>query len=145
MLSREPKWKNTLVVLVADHSIPYLDNCHIAAPQKFKIPMIWLGGALQDSTFEVTKFASQTDIVNTLLSQLNQGFQPYKYGKNILSPSSKSFAFYIFNHGYGFLADSTKVIYDYNGNRFLKQKENTFPDSVGNAYLQKISNDFSSK
>jgi len=145
MLSREPIWENTLVVLVADHSIPYLDNCHVSAPQKFKIPMIWLGGTLQGSTAKITKFASQTDIVNTLLGQLNQGIEPFEYGKNILSPSSKSFAFYTFNHGYGFLADSTQVIYDYSGNRFLKQVGNTFPDSVGNAYLQKISNDFSSK
>lgn len=144
-LSREPKWDNTLIVIVADHSIPYLDNCHVSAPQKFKIPMIWLGGALQDSTFEVTKFASQTDLANTLLGQLNQDFEPYKYGKNIFSPSSKSFAFYTFNHGFGLLADSTQVIYDYSGNRFLKQEGNTFPDSVGNAYLQIISNDFSSK
>ncbi len=144
-LSRESKWENTLVILLADHSIPYLDNCHISAPQKFKIPMIWLGGALQDSTFEVHKYASQTDIANTLLSQLKLNIEPYEYGKNILSPSSKSFAFYTFNHGYGFLADSTEVIYDYSGNRFLKQVGNTFPDSIGNAYLQKISNDFSSK
>jgi hypothetical protein len=107
--------------------------------------MIWLGGALQDSTFEVTKFASQTDIANTLLGQLKQDFEPYEYGKNILSPSSKSFAFYTFNHGYGLLGDSTQVIYDYSGNRFLKQEGKTFPDSIGNAYLQKISNDFSSK
>ena len=144
-LSRDSIWKNTLVVLVADHSIPYLDNCHVSAPQKFKIPMIWLGGALRDSTIEITKFASQTDLANTLLSQLNQETSAFEYSKNIFSSSSKSFAFYTFNHGYGFLADSTKVIYDYSGNRFLKQEGNTFPDSVGNAYLQKISNDFSSK
>ena len=144
-LSREQKWENTLIVLLADHSIPYLDDCHVSAPQKFKIPMIWLGGALQDSTFEVTKFASQTDIANTLLGQLRQDFEPYEYGKNILSPSSKSFAFYTFNHGYGLLGDSTQVIYDYSGNRFLKKEGKTFPDSIGNAYLQKISNDFSSK
>lgn len=144
-LSRESIWENTLIVLLADHSIPYLDYCHVSAPQKFKIPMIWLGGALQDSTFEITKFASQTDLANTLLSQLNQEVSSFEYSKNIFSSSSKSFAFYTFNHGYGFLADSTHVIYDYSGNRFLKQEGKTFPDSIGNAYLQKISNDFSSK
>ncbi len=144
-LSRESIWENTLVVLLADHSIPYLDNCHVSAPQKFKIPMIWLGGALQGSTAEVTKFASQTDLANTLLSQLDQEVSNFEYSKNIFSSSSKSFAFYTFNHGYGFLADSTQVIYDYSGNRFLKHDGSTFPDSIGNAYLQKISNDFSSK
>jgi len=145
MLSQEPVWENTLVVLLADHSIPYLDNCHVSAPQKFKVPMIWLGGALQDSTAEITKFSSQTDLANTLLSQINQEASAFEYSKNIFSPTSKSFAFYTFNHGYGFLADSTQVIFDYSGNRFLEQVGNTFPDSVGNAYLQKISNDFSSK
>ncbi len=145
MLSQESIWNNTLVVLLADHSIPYLDNCHVSAPQKFKIPLIWLGGVLKDSTFTITKFASQTDLANTLLHQLNQDFKTYEYGKNILSPSSKSFAFYTFSHGYGLLADSTQVIYDYVGNRFLRQEGSTFPDSIGNAYLQKISNDFSSK
>ncbi|MFK8006586.1 MAG: LTA synthase family protein [Saprospiraceae bacterium] len=144
-LSRESIWENTLVVLLADHSIPYLDNCHVSAPQKFKIPMIWLGGILQNPTAKIKKFASQTDLANTLLSQLNQEVSTFEYSKNIFSSSSKSFAFYTFNHGYGFLADSTQIIYDYSGNRFLKQEGNTFPDSVGNAYLQKTSNDFSSK
>lgn len=144
-LSREPIWENTLVILLADHSIPYLDNCHVSAPQKFKIPMIWLGGALKDSITTITKFASQTDLANTLLGQLNQVTSKFEYSKNIFSSSSKSFAFYTFNHGYGFLADSTQVIYDYSGNLFLKQEGNNFPDSIGNAYLQKISNDFSSK
>ena len=136
-------WENTLVVLVADHGITYLDNRGAAAPEKYKIPMIWLGGAVATEPQNITKIASQTDIVNTLLSQLNQGSQHFEYSKNILSPTSESFCFYTFNHGFGFLADSTQMIYTYKGKRYIKNENTAFPDSIGQAYLQKVSNDFS--
>ncbi|HFC01064.1 MAG TPA: LTA synthase family protein, partial [Phaeodactylibacter sp.] len=141
-LKKTKQWNHTIILFVADHGIPYLDNCSVSAPVKYHIPMLWLGGTLKDIPQNVTKISSQTDIANTLLSQLNQGVEAYKYSKNIFSPTSKSFCFYTFNHGFGFLGDSTTHIYNYSGNRFLKKEGRTYPDSIGHAYLQKVSEDF---
>ena len=139
------QWQNTLLVISADHSIPYLDECDISAPEKYKIPMLWLGGAVKNKDTVITKISSQTDIVNTLLEQLNISTSDYQFSKNILSPNSQSFSFYTFNHGYGFLSDGFKRIYDYNGKKFLEKIGTTWPDSIGHAYLQKVMMDYSSK
>lgn len=136
-------WENTLVVLVADHGVPYLNKANFSSPSKYKIPMIWLGGALKNTPQEISKFASQTDIVNTLLGQIGKTNSEFEYSKNILSPTSKSFSFYTFNHGYGFLTDSTTHIFNYRSKTFYKKEGITFPDSIGHSYLQKISIDFS--
>ena len=138
-------WDNTLIIITADHGAPYLDNTTFSVPEKYRIPMVWLGGAVDSIPQSVSKYASQTDIAKTLVSQLNIEESNYEYSKNIFSPSSKSFSFYTFNHGFGFLSDSTKHIYNHNSQVFYKQQGNEFPDSIGNIYLQKISNDFSKK
>ncbi len=137
------KWDNSIVIIVADHGAPYLDNNSFSDPKKYKVPMIWLGGALDSIPKVISKYASQTDIAQTLLSQLQIENTNYSYSKNIFSPSSISFSFYTFNHGFGFLGDSTQHIYNYKSKKFYQLKSNEFPDSIGNVYLQKISNDFS--
>ncbi len=144
-LKQDPVWKNTLVVLVADHGVPYLDNCSVSDPKKFKIPMIWLGGALGEQLTLIDKYASQTDIANTLLSQLDMPAENYPYSKNIFSPASKSFSFYTWNHGFGFLGDSTTHIYNHTSRRFKIKEGKEFPDSIGNAYLQMVSDDYLKK
>ena len=136
-------WDNSLIIIVADHGAPYLDNTNFSAPEKFRIPMVWLGGVLDSIPKIYSKYASQSDIAKTLLYQLNIENPKYEYSKNIFSSSSKSFSFYTFNHGFGFLGDSTQHIYNYKSNKFQKQEGYEFPDSIGNAYLQKVSYDFS--
>ena len=144
-LKKDTVWENTLVILVADHGVPYLDNCSISDPEKYKVPMIWLGGALGEQLTITDKYSSHTDIANTLLSQLNLPTEKYPYSKNIFSPWSKSFSFYTFNHGFGFLGDSTTHIYNHTSKRFDQHDGSEFPDSIGNAYLQMVSDDYLGK
>lgn len=111
-LRKSEIWDNTLIVMLADHpmqSYPYgLNN---SDPQRFQIPMIWTGGAVQDSII-ISDYASQNDLATTILSQLKLKHDEYKFGKDILNAASNKFAFYSYYNGFS-MADSTgTVIYD---------------------------------
>lgn len=141
----EPWWNNTLLIVVADHGhrFPKLSAKNNIA--KYKIPMLWLGGALKTKG-KVTKMASQIDIASTLLSQLNIPTRDYIFSKNILG-KQPPFAYYVFNNGFGILKDSSTVIFDCTGNKAIyatghhrKQTENT-----GKAFLQDIYSDLKNR
>lgn len=104
-------WDNTLVVITADHSVKYASNAPVYSPSKFRIPMIWIGGALIPKGMVVDKIGSQVDITKTLFAQMELDAAKYKYSKNLLAEDSKSYAFYTMNHGFGYLNDSIQEVY----------------------------------
>ncbi|MCB2196220.1 MAG: sulfatase-like hydrolase/transferase [Bacteroidetes bacterium] len=139
-------WNNTLFILIADHGSARPGNSQNHELEKFEIPMLWLGGVLNDSVQVVNRIGSQIDIPATVLSQLGFNYNDYAFSKNILSEESNEFAFYVFNDGFSFITDSSKVIYDNVGNRILYQEGKTEDDLIkGKAYLQYLMNDFSSR
>jgi phosphoglycerol transferase MdoB-like AlkP superfamily enzyme len=136
-------WKNTLIIMVADHCSRISIDLSVYSQVIFKIPMLWTGGALSLKGKVIEKLGSQVDIPVTLLDQLGlKGSFPF--GKDLLSDGSRSFAFYTYNEGFGFITDSSAVIYD----QKLKKpalKEGTDPDyaeKCGKAYLQVLYNDY---
>ena len=78
----------------------------------FKIPMLWMGGALSETGIKIEKTGSQVDIPLTLLNQLGLK-ESFPFGKDLLSDSSGSFAFYTYNEGFGFITDSSSALYDH--------------------------------
>lgn len=136
-------WKNTLVVLVADHCARVSEDMPIYGQNVFKIPMLWIGGAVAEKGIKVKKLGSQVDIPITLLDQLGIN-NSFPFSKDLLSDESRSFAFYTFNEGFGFITDSSAFIYD----QKLKMpvlKEGKDPDYAGEngkAYLQVLFNDY---
>lgn len=136
-------WKNTLVILVADHCRRNSLDELVYSQGIFKIPMLWLGGAVSFPGRTITKYGSQVDIAPTLLSQLDlEGSFPF--GKDLLSGMSGSFAFYTFNEGFAFLTDTSSYIYDHKlGKPVVESGLN--PDAtgrLGKAYLQVLYNDY---
>ncbi|MDX5396682.1 MAG: LTA synthase family protein, partial [Hymenobacteraceae bacterium] len=109
---KQPWWDNTLVVLVADHghALPTYDPNY--APTKFRIPLIFTGGALTVRDTTIHTLGSQTDIATTLLTQLNLPHEQFKWGKNLLNPQAKPFAFYVFNDGFGWVTKEGVVTFD---------------------------------
>ena len=130
-------WKNTLVVLVADHCCRITTDIPVYSEKIFRIPMLWLGGALSEKRIRIEKFGSQVDIPVTVLNQLDL-HENFPFSKDLLSKRSYSFAFYVYNEGFAFMTDSSRVIYD----QKLKEpvlKEGVNPESAenkGKAYLQ---------
>lgn len=137
-------WKNTLVILVADHGtiIPFNTPNHAA--EKFQIPMIWLGGALSVKDTTIAKYASQTDIAKTLLTQLNAPCEDFIFSNNLFSQDFEGYAFYAFNNGFGFMEKELKLIFDNNTGKYIYTQAVT--DSLqlnyGKAFLQVLSDDF---
>lgn len=137
-------WDNTLFILLADHGSPRPGNSQNHELDKFKIPMLWLGGALESSQMNINEPASQIDLPNTLLSQISSYDTSYTYSKNILNANYSGHVFYAFNDGFGFLTDSTKVVYENVGKQILYQEGEHFSRDLekGKAFLQVISNDY---
>ena len=138
-------WDNTLFILVADHGsiLPgWLTNFE---PKRFKIPMIWLGGALAQPGTVIHTIGTQTDISLKLLHQLGELHTGYKFSRDLLGNGSP-FAFYCFNDGLGFLLDAQKDfgIWDNAGQHVLMSSGDDAKEMLrkGKAYLQVLSADF---
>lgn len=109
-------YENTLFILIADHGHRMPGPSPIYDPVKFKIPMLWLGGAL-DSIGTVNLMGSQTDLAATLLSQIKISSNSFPFSRNLLSPKSFDFAYYAFNDGFGFINDSSTFVWDHTSQR----------------------------
>jgi phosphoglycerol transferase MdoB-like AlkP superfamily enzyme len=136
-------WKNTLVIMVADHGARISSDMLNYSQVIFKIPMLWIGGALSKKGIRIEKLGTQTDIPITLLNQLSISGN-FPFAKDLLSTESKSFAFYTFNEGFGFITDSSSVAYDHKSKK-LVSKEGINPETAerdGKAFLQVLFNDY---
>lgn len=136
-------WKNTLVILVADHCCRISADVPVYSIDIFKIPMLWLGGALSQQPLNIVKTGSQVDIPVTLMNQLGLGGD-FRFGKDLLSDESKSFAFYTYNEGFGFITDSSAVIYDHKLKKsiLLQGSDPAYAEKQGKAYLQVLFDDY---
>lgn len=114
---KTPQWKNTLIVLLPDHGIPYPKEGERFSPRYFRIPMIWTGGAVRQK-MTVEKIMNQTDLAATLLAQLGLRHDDFKFSRNVLSESyTYPFAFYSFVNGFCFLDNSGVSVYDNASNK----------------------------
>ncbi|MDY6800882.1 MAG: sulfatase-like hydrolase/transferase [Bacteroidota bacterium] len=137
-------WDSTLFILLADHGSPRPGNSQNHELDKFHIPMLWIGGALKTEPMIINKPGSQTDVPNTLLSQISSYDSSFTYSNNLMNQNYHGFVFYAFNDGFGFITDSTKVVYDNVGKHILYEEGNEILNDLekGKAFLQVLSNDF---
>ncbi|HOO98888.1 MAG TPA: sulfatase-like hydrolase/transferase [Bacteroidales bacterium] len=136
-------WKNTLVIVVADHFRRNSGDLFLYAEDIFQIPMLWLGGVMEKRDTLISRLGSQVDIPLTLLHQMNLDGE-FPFSKDLLSDDSHSFAFYTFNEGFGFITDSSKYIYDHKlGSPVVTEgKDPLHAGKLGKAYLQVLFDDF---
>ena len=112
-------WGNTIMVIVADHGHPLpatgkrLDN--------FKIPLLFLGGGLNKTGIEVDKIGAQIDLPATLLGQIGFPYQSYKWSKNLLDSTTKPWAYFSFNNGFGFIQPGKSLLYDNVGKSIIEK------------------------
>ncbi len=119
---KQPWYKNTLFVFIADHGHPLPKNIHeIYEPQRFHIPLIMYGDVIKDEfrgkIFNQT--GSQQDLAATLLAQLNISSRDFKWSKNLLNPSVKHFAYFSWDNGFGYIENGHTVTFDNVGKRVL--------------------------
>jgi phosphoglycerol transferase MdoB-like AlkP superfamily enzyme len=136
-------YANTLIVIVADHSHQTYTHRSIYEQDYRHIPMLLMGGALKKeyrgAVYE--NVCSQTDLVTTLLKQLNMDASAFPWSKNLMNPYTPEFAYFELNQGFGWIRPEGYLSFDHFNQRYL---ENTFIDSLqqqkefqnGASYLQ---------
>ena len=137
-------WDSTIIIITADHGHYMPGNDGVYNSDRFKIPMLWLGGALTKRDSVIHSYGNQTDIANTLFGQLGFQDKEYTFSNNILSKNFKPYAVYIYNNGVGYINKKKKVIYDNIGKQFVLQEgvKKDRDKEWGRAYLQKLYLDY---
>ena len=132
-------WENSLIIILPDHAFRYPLDLDNATPWRYRIPMIWLGGAI-DSTQTINKTCGQVDLASTLLNQLNISSKRFTFSHDIMSSNHPEYAFYSFIDGFGLITKQDTALYDYGGRRTIRtNNEETI--EKGKAYLQKLYDD----
>ena len=125
------------------HSFP-IHKGAFNSPKKFKIPMLWLGGALHKKGIEINTIASQVDFSYTLLNLLKADNSDFTFSKNIFNTSSNQYAHYTFNKGFGTLTKNGLFLYDYVSKKPILEtgKDSNKLDSLGKSITQNSYQDF---
>ena len=143
--AKKQKWySNTLFVIIPDHSHNSHKNHEFDAPEYRKIPMLFCGDVIDQKYrgYKMSKLGSQIDVVSTLLNQLNITADKYTWSKNLMNPTTKSFAYYACNEGFGWISEKDTFNYYYDINKTYRDKiHSSNKDSVvktAQSYLQSM-------
>ncbi len=137
-----PEWNNMLVILIADHGMPYPSTLTTGAEERQRIPMIWTGGALEQSGMAVDTFCSQADLAATLLAQMGIANEDFIFSHDIFDNNQPHYAFWTWNNAFGLKDNEGKIIYNLTGDKTI-QSEGVAPvyEQVGKAIVQTIHQD----
>ena len=141
-LKKMPSWQNTIVIISADHG-HYLPITGKRADD-YRIPIVWLGGALKKKNVVIDKTVNQLDMAVSLIQQLHFNTAPFSFGKNVFDSTSKHWTFFTYNDGIGYVTDSSRLLFDNAGKRvvFEEGKTNTEHERIAKALMQKLYADF---
>ncbi len=151
---KQPWFKNTLFILVADHGHRLPRNVSEAYnPVKYHIPLLFFGDVIKPEYRgkKINKLGGQTDIAATLLSQIGQPHQQFKWSKDLLNSTSNDFAFFDWDNGFCFMTPQQVVSYDnsgqrivYTGNKNADAKATDKALLYGKAFLQEVFTEYMS-
>lgn len=117
-------YKNTLFVVIADHSHRLPGTISEYEAKRYHIPLLFFGEVIKPEFRGKTsdKTGSQTDLAATLLSQLKIDPSRYTWSKDLLNPQTKGFAFFNWDNGFGFAANGQVVSFDNVGKSIILRK-----------------------
>ena len=134
-------WKNSIVVMVPDHAMRFPDNLDNRSDDRYKIPLLIVGGAVKTPR-RIDTYASQIDISATLLSQLELPHNEFRFSKNILNPASPHFGYFTFKNGFGMVTPQNQYVFDYEGKSvFLNRGNKDENKKKAEALLQTLYDD----
>ena len=114
-------WKNTLLILVPDHGIPYKEIGENTRLMNH-IPMIWTGGAVKEPR-RIEQVCNQTDLPATLLGQLGLTHDEYTFSRDVMSSTyTKPFAIHTCTEGYSMYDSVSFVNYDMISDRVVVEE-----------------------
>lgn len=138
-------WQNTIVVLIADHGTKIPESQFKS--DDFRIPMLWIGGAIKEKGLVIEKIGSQLDFSKMILSQLNIESKDFIWSKNLLNHGTKGWANFIFNDGFGMVKPEGSYTFDNVGKKIIQQqgKVTNIEINQGKALLQRSFQDYLDK
>lgn len=143
---KQPWYKNTLFVLVADHGHHLPMNRNMDFPEGHRITAMITGGALADNlrgkTFD--KISNQNDIPAIILGALKLPHSNFVWSKDVFNEDIKGFAYYSNENALGWISPQQNIVYSFNTKKVeeLQPKTQTkLNDTVltqAQAYLQAL-------
>lgn len=139
-------WDNSIVVLIPDHARRYPDDLSDFSVNRYKIPLVIIGGAVK-SPMRIETYASQMDIAATLLNQVDLPHKEFRFSKNILNPASPHFAYFAFPNAFGMLTPENEVVFNCESGKAITDTGKTPGKNLikGKALLQKLYDDLSKR
>jgi len=135
-LRKTDLWDNTLIILLADHAMQgYPQGADNYEQIRYKIPMIWIGGAVKQPHV-VSDYGSQNDLAATLLSQLKIDYSDFKFSKDMFNPQGSKFSFYSYVNGFCMMDTLSKYVYDNNLDKTLEQTGNPDMEKQAKSFFQ---------
>jgi len=112
-VKKQTWYDNTLFIIVADHGHPSHLSRSYHSKEYQHIPMLWVGNVLKKDYVgkRCNVVSSHIDIVPTLLNQLGYSKEDFRWGKDIFNPYYQHFTYFEVNNGFGFITDSSSVVY----------------------------------
>ena len=112
-LKENELWENTLVICISDHTLArYPTDAKETDIDRNRIPLLLIGGAVKESR-RIDKLCNQTDLVATILAQLQLPVSDFTFSRNVLSPEyDYPFASHCFNNGISFIDSTGITIYN---------------------------------
>ncbi len=141
-------YNNTLFVFTADHGHATPHCKEFYSKEMHHIPLLFYGNVLLDSLkgAKHTHVCSQTDIVRTVLNQMEIPSDSFKFSKDLLNPLSPHFASYVFYLGYGWSNDTINFEYEMRYKCFINPKFDTTTNSKvlrqGRGYIQHVFDEY---
>ena len=140
---QEGWYDNTLFILVADHGHRLPKNNDLSRPESKRIPLLLFGNVLREEfrgkQIDIT--GNQHDIPATLLHQLHKETSRFPGSKDLLNPSTRSFAYYVTDNVMGWITPGQMMLFDLTKREFISLTDPpvTYIDSLqsdAKAYLQ---------
>lgn len=139
-------YKNTLFVILADHSHRLPGNLTEYDPKRYHIPLIFFGDRIKPEFkgTRISKIGNQTDLAATLLNQLHIDPVRYKWSKDLLNPGTRGFGFFNWDNGFGFATTDQVLSFDNIGKNIILRKHAADPEidselvAEGKAYMQEL-------
>jgi phosphoglycerol transferase MdoB-like AlkP superfamily enzyme len=139
-------WKNTVIIITADHGIRFPATGKVI--DDFKIPMLWLGGAVENNKgLIIDKLASQIDLSATLVKQLGWSTSAFPFSRDITDSTSTPFSFFSNSVSFALVQPNQYFIYDVKG-QTVKEQQGTATEkdiNAGKALQQFIYDDYLKK
>lgn len=146
-LKEKSLWDNSLVVLIADHGVTGPEKLGYTDARRYRIPMLWTGGALAVRDTVINTYGSQADLASTLLAQLDIETNEFKFSKNILDRQISGFAFLQYPDGFGYVDRGQFQMFDKSNYTplVLEGAKNQADSLKAKVFMQMVATDFNER